>query len=355
MDDPLKGPNPTGWPWMWPLSAGLAFGEAFRSSLLSRNPGDPPRPEQVWATPHTLALDLGATCLRAFSDTKGPVNLVVGPYALHGASIADFAPNISLMEVLKSSGVPNLHLFECKSAGAAQRLLGIDDYLSALNVAVDFLGGRVSLTGLCQGGWLSLMYAARFPHKVRRLALIGSPVDLDAGASPIVDSVRTMPPEVLRALVMSEDGLVIGQKMQQFWAQTFDALAIADILQVDEVPPDVLARFAEWDAYTLDLPGVYFCEVLENLFRRNELARGAFVALGQMISLRDVKVPLYLLAGEDDRVTPPEQLLSVAKLVGTRKGLITRVTTPCDHLSLFLGARTLANEWRNIGAWLAGR
>ncbi|MEQ6411013.1 alpha/beta hydrolase, partial [Salmonella enterica subsp. enterica serovar Enteritidis] len=47
-----------------------------------------------------------------------------------------------------------------------------------LNVAVDTIGPPVDLAGLCQGGWLSLLYAARFPDKVRRLVLAGSPVDV---------------------------------------------------------------------------------------------------------------------------------------------------------------------------------
>jgi len=34
-----------------------------------------------------------------------------------------------------------------------------DDYLAGLNVLVDHLGGLVDLVGLCQGGWLSLVYA----------------------------------------------------------------------------------------------------------------------------------------------------------------------------------------------------
>ena len=76
------------------------------------------------------------------------------------------------------------------------RFLGIDDYLSALNVAVDQIGGKVDLVGLCQGGWMALVYAARFPAKVRKLVLAGAPVDIRAapvgavgfrGSDPIGD------------------------------------------------------------------------------------------------------------------------------------------------------------------------
>ena len=58
------------------------------------------------------------------------------------------------------------------------RYLSIDNYLADLNVAIDEIGAPVDLVGLCQGGWLSLVYAARFPGKVRRLVLAGAPVDV---------------------------------------------------------------------------------------------------------------------------------------------------------------------------------
>ena len=48
-----------------------------------------------------------------------------------------------------------------RSASADMRFLGIDEYLADLNVLVDRVGGLVDLIGLCQGGWLSLVYAGQ--------------------------------------------------------------------------------------------------------------------------------------------------------------------------------------------------
>jgi len=48
-------------------------------------------------------------------------------------------------------------------------------------VVVDDQGGKVHLIGLCQGGWLCAMFAARFPGKAQSLVLAGAPVDTDAG------------------------------------------------------------------------------------------------------------------------------------------------------------------------------
>ena len=58
-----------------------------------------------------------------------------------------------------------------RSATPETRYFSIHNFLADLNVAVDELGPPVDLIGLCQGGWLALVYAARFPKKVRRLVL----------------------------------------------------------------------------------------------------------------------------------------------------------------------------------------
>ena len=114
---------------------------------------------------------------------KAPPVLIVAPYAIHEASIADFAEGHSLARVLIAGGSESVALTYWKSATAEMRDYGIDAYLGDLNVAVDDLGGRASLVGLCQGGWLAAAYAARFPRKVARLVLAGAPIDTGAAES----------------------------------------------------------------------------------------------------------------------------------------------------------------------------
>ena len=60
----------------------------------------------------------------------------------------------------------------------------------------------------------------------------------------------------------------------------------------------LLDRFERWDRATLDLPGTYYLEVTEQVFRQNLIAGGRFVALGRRIDLAEVRVPVFLLAGE---------------------------------------------------------
>src|SRR4029079_11259493 len=99
-----------------------------------------------------------------------------------------------------------------RSATPDTRQLSIDNYLADLNVAIDEIGAPVDLVGLCQGGWLSLVYAARFPGKVRRLVLAGTPVDI-ATPSDLSRMVAAMPQPAFEQMVQQGARLVTGAHM----------------------------------------------------------------------------------------------------------------------------------------------
>jgi poly(3-hydroxyalkanoate) synthetase len=155
---------------------------------MEANDGDVTLPqvsEPEWASPNHVTIELDAMQVRDFSIDrgKGRSTLIVAPFALHDARIADLSSGHSLIETLRANGCSRLFLVEWKSATAKTKLRTIDSHLCDLNVAVDDIGPPVDLIGLCQGGWLSLVYAARFAGKVRRLVLAGAPIDLMAEPS----------------------------------------------------------------------------------------------------------------------------------------------------------------------------
>ncbi len=87
------------------------------------------------------------------------------------------------------------------SSNKAMKGYDIDKYLADINTIVDHLGGRVDLIGLCQGGWISTIFAARFPAKVRSLVLAGTPSDTDAGNGVIKRLVHSLSMGVYRKMV----------------------------------------------------------------------------------------------------------------------------------------------------------
>ncbi|MFN3350491.1 MAG: alpha/beta fold hydrolase [Pseudorhodoplanes sp.] len=315
-------------------------------------------PEPQWTTPNRIRLELPSMHLREFSTgSDGIPALVCAPYALHGATIADFGSGHSIVEALLKTGVSRIALTDWRSCAPEMRYFSIDTYLADLNVAVDALEPPVDLIGLCQGGWMALVYAARFPNKVRRLVLAGAPVDIRAAPSKVSRMSEELPLAAFESLVQVGGGRVLGDHAVKLWgtnASTHDPNAVMQLAagSDDARQAEMKQRFAAWDAWTLDLPGTYYLEVVRYLFKENRIAEGTFPALGEIADLSKVRAPLYLLAGADDDVAPPEQVFAAAGLVATPGALIERQTVPCGHLSLFLGRETISQAWVNAARWL---
>jgi poly(3-hydroxybutyrate) depolymerase len=178
---------------------------------------------------------------------------------------------------------------------------------------VDELGGCANLIGVCQGGWMALVYAARYPSKIRGLVLAGAPVDINAGESELSRVAHSVPTSVFKQLVELGDGRVRGAH----------------------------------------LLGTYYLQVVQWLYKDNQLATGRFTALGRPIDLSTVRGPIFLLAARDDEIVAPEQLLATRHLVGSKECQIRTEIVACTHLGLFLGASTLLHTWSKIARWLA--
>jgi poly(3-hydroxybutyrate) depolymerase len=347
------------WPAVTAVAVGGFAGQMMQDAIasLSAPNGQPPHSGPEWTTPNVVARELSTVRLRDFSTAaQGVPTLLCAPYALHAADILDFAARHSVVEALRQGGCGRVFVTDWRSATAAMRFYSIDTYLSELNVLVDDLGGTVDLVGVCQGGWLALTYAARFPRKVRKLVLVAAPVDLAAGESRLSRLAKNTPLAVFQNMVALGEGRMAGTRLLDLWGSaTPDCEDIANSLQVGANSPDfepLAGRFRDWYARPLDLPGTYYLEAVERLFKRNELAAGSFVALGETIDLARVRCPIYLLAANENDVVAPAQAAATEGLIGTPREQIRTEVAATSHLGLFLGRSVIADEWSRIARWL---
>lgn len=311
------------------------------------------------ATANTVRLGLRTMLLREYGKPGGGLpTLVDAPYAGHTAMIADYQKGQSLVETLLSNGIAHVVLTDWKSATPDMKEFDIDNYLEEMIVAIDDLGGRVNLVGLCQGGWLSAMIAARFPDKVNALVLAGAPIDADAGDGPIKRMAHTAPLSFYEDLVALGGGLMLGRIMLRGWKNMHpDEHYLRSHFELFEHAgdPGFLAKeeaFHRWYENPIDLPGRWYLQVIAQIFKENRLAKGTFTGLGRTLNLRDVTCPLYLLAGANDDITTPEQVLGAKNYVGTPKDKIAGKTVPGGHIGLFMGSRNLKQTWPGIAKWI---
>jgi poly(3-hydroxyalkanoate) synthetase len=56
-------------------------------------------------------------------------------------------------------------------------------------------------------------------------------------------------------------------------------------------------------------------------------------------------MPLNLLAGATDHITPPDQVFAIADFASTPEDLVHRDVTDGGHLGLFMGHTALREHW----------
>jgi poly(3-hydroxybutyrate) depolymerase len=353
-------------PLFWPMLAAARMGEqglelyAKNLEFLSEEAKIQHLQRPAPATANRIMLDLRTMVLRDYSapDAKSIPTIVDAPYAGHSAVIADYYKGQSLIETLLANGLDRVFLTDWKSATADMKDLEIDQYLAELNVCVDDRGGRVNLIGLCQGGWMSAMYAARFPGKVASLVLAGAPIDTDAGNGPVKRMAHTYPTAFYQELVEIGGCLMRGATMLRGWKnmhpeQNYIQKHIDLYEHVDD--PAYLKKeetFESWYENPIDLPGRWYLQAIVQLFKENRLAKGSFVGLGRRLDLKDITCPIYLLAGASDDITTSEQVFNAEKYVGTPKEQIEKQLVLGGHIGLFMGSRTLQETWPDIAQWI---
>ncbi len=315
----------------------------------------------ILATSNQVRLDLRTMALRDYGQPGGIPTLVDAPHAGHTAVIADYHDGQSLVQTLLANGLGHVALTDWKSATDDMKDLEIDNYLAEVVIAIDDLGGRVNLIGLCQGGWMAAMIAARFPEKVNSLVLAGAPIDTDAGDGPIKRMAHQSPISFYEELVALGGGLMKGKYMLQGWKNMNpEQHYIQDHIDLYEHidDPAYLAKeetFNRWYENPIDLPGRWYLQVIAQLFKENRLAKGEFIGLGRKLDLTNITCSTYLLAGAADEITTPEQVLGAAKYLGTSADRIVQETVPGGHIGLFMGARTLKEHWPRIARWIAAQ
>jgi poly(3-hydroxybutyrate) depolymerase len=315
------------------------------------------RRRPTWSTPNEIVFEGPVARLRDFSSRLrgGRVpTLVLPPQAGHDSCIVDYSPTQSQMRTILDSGLEQAYALDWLGATHETADASIDEYLDVVDQAVERCGGRVNLIGDCQGGWLATIYAALAPEHVNTLTIAGAPIDFHAGESVIHETVRHLTAggdmRFYEALVASGGGVFKGEHMLSGFILINPADEISRQLDLlvhlgDDSYVERYSYFEDWFKHTQDIPGEFYLWIVRNLFRDNLLIAGELEIGGRRIDLNKLTMPVNLLGGEKDHITPPDQVFALAEATSTPADLIRRGITSGGHLGLFMGREALREYW----------
>ena len=326
----------------------------WETVLGDAHPTDPPAPR--WATPNERDELTTTLHLRRFGAEAGAAGttpaLVVTPQVNH-SYIADFAPDQSLARTLLDRGASTVGVTDWL-APPQKNDYAIADSIDDIAAAIDRLGGRVHLVGLCQGGWQAAILACLSPERVASLTVAAAPIDTHAGATLLHAFTFGLPLSFFEWAVRVGGGNAPGRLI----AQGFDTLrpferfvynpATLYLRAHDDAFRERRDALRNWYRLNKDVAGTLYLEAVRKLFKENQLARGALHVRGRRVDLATLRCPIHLVAGGRDHITPAAQVFALEALAPS--ATCQRHLVDAGHVGVFMGRKALRTVWPRVAS-----
>lgn len=280
--------------------------------------------------------------------------LVNRPYMM------DLQEDRSLIRRLLAEGL-DVYLIDWGYPDGADRFLGLQDYVCGylhrcIEAAAHDAGcEQVNVLGVCQGGTLSLCYAALYPQRVRNLITMVTPVDFDTDDNTLAKWGRGLDLETLLDVSGNVPGALLNmafvglmplrltsQKYMAFLQQADDSSAVANFL-----------RMEHWIFDSPDMPGEMFREFITHLVRGNGLMTGELEIAGRRVDLKNVGMPVLNIYATADHLVPPSASLPLEQLVNS--GDYTLLPVAGGHIGIYVSSTAQRTIPKSIADWLRAR
>lgn len=305
----------------------------------------------------------GRVVLYRFRGEQAPtakIPLLIVYALVNRPYMVDLQHDRSLVKGLLARG-QDVYLIDWGYADRSERYLTLDDYIERfIDGCVDALRARhgvdrINVLGICQGGALSLCYAALHPDKVRNLVTMVTPVDFHTPDNMLANWIR----EVDIDLFVDTLGNVPADLMnwcyltlKPYRLNLQKYLGLVDILDDKGAIEDFL-RMEKWIFDSPDQAGEAFRQFVKQFYQANGLVKGGVVIDGRDVRLGDIRAPVLNIFAEQDHLVPPDSSRALAKLVGTRD--YTELGFKGGHIGIYVSGRAQREVPAAIQEWLDAR
>jgi polyhydroxyalkanoate synthase len=292
-------------------------------------------------------------------------------YSLIGRyTMTDLQEDRSLIRNLLKQGL-DVWVVDWGNSSRADRYLKMDDYvLHYLDDCVEAMQratgtDKVNLLGICEGGVLTLCYAALVPERIRNLVLTVTPLDFHADRNEeklehgfINVWTRSLTAQDVDRMI-EVWGVVPGEFLGAVFSMLTPIRSITkynlDLLEVVEDEAKLLnyLRMEKWLADRPHHAGEAAKQWLKDLYQENRLIRSEFVLGGRKVELRNLTMPVLNIFAQDDHIIPPPTVRVLGGKLGTED--YTELGLPGGHIGVFVSGKSQGIVGKGIVDWLASR
>jgi polyhydroxyalkanoate synthase len=238
--------------------------------------------------------------------------------------ILDLSPKNSLVNYLTGLG-HTVFMVSWKNPTAEDRDLAMDDYLTlGVRAALDAVTRivprhKVHAVGYCIGGTLLAIAAAELAaqddDRLASVTMFAAQTDF---SEPGELSIFISPAQLaMLEAMMWKKGVLESRQM----GGAFQLLRTYDLLWAPSIGTYLKGErtgvndLMSWNADGTRMAYRMHTDYLHQLYLNNDLAEGRYVANGEVLSLSDITVPMFVVGTETDHVAPWRSVYKVGRLV----------------------------------------
>ncbi len=311
-------------------------------------------------------------------DDKGvipndPVVLVFAPMSGHYATLLRQTAkdllasgyNTFITEHEDASRVP------LRDASGNLQEFGFEDcvefYMDAIRAVKAKTGRDVHVMAVCQPGpalatALAIMESEKDPATPRSATFMGSPIDVSQENNAVTDfadkhDMGWFERNAIHTVPFTREGygrqVYSGvQQLVSFMMMKLDSHIQShrdlffDLIKGDDAPAHKQKAFYNEFLAVCDLPGKFYRETVQWVFKERRLAKGTMTYRGKPVSLNSIRrTPILAVGGQEDDITHPKQCLELVNLCGglEEDQKRTLIAKKVGHYGLFSGT----TGWRN--------
>jgi polyhydroxyalkanoate synthase len=285
--------------------------------------------------------------------------------------ILDLSPHNSFIRWLIDQGHTVFCISWC-NPDTEQANLSLEDYrtkgiMKALDVIADIVpGARVHANGYCLGGKLLAIAAATMARdhddRLASITLMAAQVDF-AEAGELLLFLDESQVAFLEDLMWSQGYLDRPQMSGAFAAiRSEDLIWSRAVRRYFLGEPDLPTDIGVWVNDTTRMPARMHSEYLRGIFLENRITAGRFAVEGRVIALKDIEVPMFVVATETDHIAPWRSVYKTALFTdcdltfvltrgGHNTGILSEPGHPRRHYRI--STRTAGAHYHSAEHWFA--
>jgi polyhydroxyalkanoate synthase subunit PhaC len=279
--------------------------------------------------------------------------MVNRPYML------DLQPDRSLIRELLFLGV-DVYLLDWGYPDGADRFTPLQEYICGhLGRCVQFIleetgAEALNLLGVCQGGTMSLCYAALEPRHVVNLITMVTPVDFKTPENLLSKWAQHIDVELL-----TQSGNVSGEFLNLVYLALMPfrltQQKYVNLLQMqgDTAQLENFMRMEKWIFDSPDQPALAFREFVQWFFQENRLVRGELALDGRQVLLGNIKCPVLNIYAANDHLVPPSASIPLGAHVGGDDYEALQVEV--GHIGMYVSSKARKTVPEAITRWLSDR